>query len=390
MTDTRNVAQIYSCFVIGPIGNKFAQIGSPERTAYEDALDVFENVILPACQLSGLEPVRADQIAATGEINEQIFRHLLEDDIVIADVSGGNPNVMYELGLRHTRPKVTIPIGEYGQLPFDFNTVRTIQFSRSARGLIDARNALERALVAGLGEPPEPVTATRVWLSDFAPAAGSPSTDIVVVDESLGSDDDDLDEAGLVDRLAEIEMRFPLLTETAEQIGATIEQMGAVAMDSSAEVNAANAAGASAAARLGVIAKFAQHLQPSADDLTRLTDAFREDMASLDEEVVGILHHLESNPATESDAEEFVEAIAGTARSARETMENMSQFEGSVAQLADVSRTLRRPVKQITGAVRTMVNAMAFADSWESKAIKVRQAWAQSGEGARSAPLDLN
>lgn len=387
MTDTRNVAQIYSCFVIGPIGNKFAQIGSPERAAYEDALDVFENVILPACQLSGLEPVRADQIAATGEINEQVFRHLLEDDIVIADVSGGNPNVMYELGLRHTRPKVTIPIGEYGQLPFDFNTVRTIQFSRSARGLIDARNALERALVAGLSEPPEPVTATRVWLAGALPVS-IPSIDVVDLDEQT-EPDDGLDEAGLVDRLAEIEIRFPLLTDITERIGATIEQMGAVATDSSAEVDAANAAGASAAARLGVIARFAQHLQPSADELTRLTAAFHEDMASLDEEVVGILHHLESNPATESDAEEFVEAIAGTARSARETMENMSQFEGSVAQLADVSRTLRRPVKQITGAVRTMVNAMAFADSWESKAIKVRQAWAQSGEGARSTPVDL-
>jgi hypothetical protein len=91
------------CFVIGPIGNRFEPIGSPGREIYEDALEIFERVIQPACSRFSLDPVRADQIAATGEITEQVYRHLFEDEVVIADVSGGNQNVMYELGLRHTR-----------------------------------------------------------------------------------------------------------------------------------------------------------------------------------------------------------------------------------------------------------------------------------------------
>ena len=139
-------------FVIGPIGDKMAPHGSPRRVAWEEALTVFEDVIKPACQANDLEPIRADGIAVPGEITEQIFRHLYDDEVVIADVSGGNPNVMYELGLRHTRSLLTVQIGEYGQLPFDVAALRTIMFSRSERGLIDARNQLEQALRVGLAE----------------------------------------------------------------------------------------------------------------------------------------------------------------------------------------------------------------------------------------------
>jgi hypothetical protein len=130
------------CFVIGPIGDRFAPIGSEANQTFEQALEVYEKVIVAACGQVGLTPVRADQIAIAGDITEQVFRHLYEDEVVIADVSGGNPNVMYELGLRHTRNLLTIQIGEYGQLPFDIHAIRTIEFSRSERGLIDARNKL--------------------------------------------------------------------------------------------------------------------------------------------------------------------------------------------------------------------------------------------------------
>ena len=68
--------------------------------------------------------------------------------------------MMYELGLRHTRDLLTIQIGEYGQLPFDLKAVRTLAFSRSERGLIDARKLLSRALAVGLAEGGDPVTAT--------------------------------------------------------------------------------------------------------------------------------------------------------------------------------------------------------------------------------------
>src|SRR3954466_6599644 len=91
-----------TCFVIGPIGNRLAAVGTPERETYEESLRVMAEVIEPACGRLGITAVRADGLARAGELTEQIFRRLRDDDIVIADLTGANANVMYELGLRHT------------------------------------------------------------------------------------------------------------------------------------------------------------------------------------------------------------------------------------------------------------------------------------------------
>src|SRR5262249_31637457 len=155
----------HTCFVIGPIGNRHAPHGSEERRAYEEAVEVYEEVIVRACRAPsvGLEPVRADGLSNPGELTEQIFRRLRDDDVVIADVTGANPNVMYELGLRHTRNKLTVQLGEYSRLPFDVNVIRTVMFSRSENGLINARKELQQLLETGLADEWDPVSATRVW-----------------------------------------------------------------------------------------------------------------------------------------------------------------------------------------------------------------------------------
>lgn len=371
MTET-NPSSALRCFVIGPIGNKFAPIGDPAKDIYEDSLQVFENVILPACQGLSIEPVRADQIAITGEINEQIFRHLYEDEIVIADVSGGNANVMYELGLRHTRPLLTIQIGEFGQLPFDVSAVRTIQFSRSDRGLIDARKALEKALEYGLSDPGDGVTATRIWNSTTT------SVEEVVIEEEVNADvhpEDDLDADGYLDRIAHIEERLPEVTKTTEQIGDLVKGLGQVATDSSAEISLLNSGNAPINQRLTVVAKFAAALQPHADELTALTSTFLADMTAIDLQIDGLLKYIEENPeATAGEGvDSFLTSITGLTRSSREAMENINQFGTAMDTLAGMSKVLRRPAKQISEAVRTMLKGILLTDAWEDTALRLRQ-----------------
>lgn len=65
-----------SCFVIGPIGDRNASLGSPERKTYEEAIQIWEEVIVPACEAFGIRPIRADHISTTGEIPEQVFSAL--------------------------------------------------------------------------------------------------------------------------------------------------------------------------------------------------------------------------------------------------------------------------------------------------------------------------
>lgn len=383
----------YRGFVIGPIGNRFAPIGTSGRDAYEDALEVFEKVIMPACEANSVEPIRADQIAQAGEINEQIFKHLRTADVVIADLSGGNPNVMYELGLRHTINKLTIQIGEFGQLPFDFAAVRTIQFSRSDRGLIDARKALEKALVAGLTEGPDEVTATRVWRSGGDSLLAEPIPD--VPGDELEEDEED----GLMERVVKLEAAFPRLTATTEAISAAISGMGEEATKSTADLVNATSAGASAQARIAVVARYATALQPRADELSRLTLDFQNDMSELDGSVSGTLKMLERHPdlVERPDYDSFLQTISTLARTSRDTTSSAGQFAEAIRGLGDMSRVLRRPSKQINDAMQRMFDAMALTDSWDERATRLRKhavakedGEVNQDEGQRPSPLNAS
>lgn len=78
------------CFVIAPIGEE----GSDIRRRSDQ---VFKHIIAPAAKDCGYETIRADKISEPGIITSQVILHLVEDALVIADLTGRNPNVFYEL-----------------------------------------------------------------------------------------------------------------------------------------------------------------------------------------------------------------------------------------------------------------------------------------------------
>lgn len=110
------------CFVIAPIGSE----GSPER--FHSNI-VLEKIIKPATQECGYRAIRADEIAEPGIITQQIIQHVSDAPLVIANLANQNPNVFYELALRHTLEKPVILIAPKGlNIPFDIAASRTIFF----------------------------------------------------------------------------------------------------------------------------------------------------------------------------------------------------------------------------------------------------------------------
>lgn len=108
------------CFVIGPIGDT----GSDIRKRSDQ---IMRYVVDPVATTLGFQTLRGDTIAAPGMITSQIITHILESPMVIADLTGRNPNVYYELALRHAVRKPVVHIAEVGeQLPFDVAGFRTI------------------------------------------------------------------------------------------------------------------------------------------------------------------------------------------------------------------------------------------------------------------------
>ena len=108
------------CFVIAPIGK-------PGSNIRKRSDQVLEHIIRPAVESCGYKAVRADEIAEPGMITNQIIRHVVDDPLVIADLTGQNANVFYELAIRHAIPKPFIQIINKGDdIPFDIKQMRTI------------------------------------------------------------------------------------------------------------------------------------------------------------------------------------------------------------------------------------------------------------------------
>jgi hypothetical protein len=365
---------VVRCFVIGPIGDKFAPIGSEAHDRYEEAIEVFEKVIFPACTQNDLEPIRADQIAVTGEITEQVFRHLYEDEVVIADLTGGNPNVMYELGLRHTRDALTIQISEYGLLPFDIAGGRTILFSRSDRGLVDARKSLGQAIAVGLAEGPDQLTATRVWLAEggsFESLASGAQAEALPDEEP---EVDELDADGFLEQMARVERAFPKLTDVVSQIGELLVTLGEEGDEAGREMNLLNETQPSASARLAYVGRYAKQLQVRADALTALSDSFVNELHDIDSGMAGVLEYIRQNAESAADAEvdPFLDGIVEMAKASRGGFENLSQFASAVRGLGPASKVLRRPANQMSRAISQMATAAAIMDDWEAAALRLK------------------
>lgn len=134
-----------TCFIDMPFGKK-DDLKAGVRIDFDQ---VYEQGIRPAVEAAGLQCIRGDREETGGIIHTAMFARLLMSEFVIADMTSANPNVFYELGVRHTaRPYTTIALfATLGAPPFDVNMVRAIPYELTDGRLSnDAAKALRDAI----------------------------------------------------------------------------------------------------------------------------------------------------------------------------------------------------------------------------------------------------
>ena len=138
------------CFYICPIGS--ADSDTRKKT---DGL--LREGVRPTLKEMGFDVTASHEMPKPGSITTQVVQRLLGDDLVVADLTGNqdpNPNVMYELAIRHAKGLPVVTIAENGtRLPFDISDERTIFFNRDLFGLSDFKVSLRKATEATLESP---------------------------------------------------------------------------------------------------------------------------------------------------------------------------------------------------------------------------------------------
>lgn len=105
------------CFVIMPFGKKKDVDGTEV-----DFDHIYRELIEKAVEGLGVDCERCDEIIDAGSIHKKMFRGIFDADVAVVDITSLNPNVFYELGVRHAlHPHVTLVIRKNSNLPPPFN-----------------------------------------------------------------------------------------------------------------------------------------------------------------------------------------------------------------------------------------------------------------------------
>ncbi|PEN44505.1 hypothetical protein COL82_03805 [Bacillus toyonensis] len=145
-----------TCFIITPIGDDQSDI----RRAAEGVIDA---VIVPALCDMGFDEKNikvAHRMPSPGSINKQVISNILECDVAVANLTSLNPNVMYELAIRHAARKPVVQICQKGtRLPFDITEERTIFYTNDMAGVIELNNNFKDMVAEAMvdEEPDNPI-----------------------------------------------------------------------------------------------------------------------------------------------------------------------------------------------------------------------------------------
>jgi predicted nucleotide-binding protein len=136
-----------TCFVSVPFGRKIKSDGTAQ-----DFDAIYRDAIKPALEELGYDSRRADELGGSAVIHKAQLAAVMNSEAMIADVSTMNPNVLYELGLRHAvNPNPTVVIFT-DRLPYDLSGIYALHYDLSGEAPTqEEAAALRQKLKEALG-----------------------------------------------------------------------------------------------------------------------------------------------------------------------------------------------------------------------------------------------
>lgn len=135
-----------TCFVIMPFGTREV---SGTKIDFDS---IYRDLIHDTVEAMGFRSVRCDKIQHAGSIHQDMFTHIATDALAIVDITMANPNVFYELGVRHAlQPSITILVKKCGlSIPFNIQGLRVIEYPDPGGSFAEAVAKIKSFIEAGL------------------------------------------------------------------------------------------------------------------------------------------------------------------------------------------------------------------------------------------------
>lgn len=338
-------------FVIMPFGEGFDEI--------------YGLFIAGALAEAGYEVFRADDIRSHQNILKDILSGLSESTLIIADLTGSNPNVYYELGLAHAlRKRVILLTQQVDELPFDLRSYRVIPYSTHFAEVAKAKSQL--------------VTVAREALDDRV-AFGSPVTDFMPRLESAPILPERRDmvtkategEPGVLDHLVDMEEGFTKLGVIVVSVSNEMGPITEASMTTVEQLAALAQANSPARERRAVVMALAAKLSNFAKSLSRHNDEYADTLGATRSSLEALIRA--QGASTEDEKRQFQMLLSQLDQSETATRGNRAAL-GQVIEAIRSSPRIERTYNQaVDSAVRHLEGYAQNIDQTISMIVRARE-----------------
>ncbi|MFI1800202.1 hypothetical protein ACH427_23020 [Streptomyces sp. NPDC020379] len=324
----------------------------------------YEDVVRPVCEQFGLTLIRADDVAGAGLLSERLIRHLIEEDIVVADLTGGSPETVYGLGIRHAIGRYAVHLGETGTVPFGAGALPTIEFPALPLGSVEARQGLAAALAEGLAGAGPLMLPARVLLS--APSPTAESADVVATEQ---------DAPGLFELMVSAVTEMEAIPVDLAEVESAFQDLGAMAELMGEDMLRATLPGVPMSAQLAAMNRFAKAIEGPSDDLEAAARRFAERMNAVFDALSVFFQWARKTPRSElpEEVNELLDQVIETSQDIRGAATGAEEIGPVIEMLSMTSRRLRKPSRKIGASIQTIFGSVAVFEEWENTARELKQ-----------------
>ena len=328
---------------------------------YDDTFDeLYKEFIVAVLSGVGFTVTRADKVISSASIMANIIRGIKESCIVVADLTGGNANVYYELGLAHALHKPVIHLSQdVDGLPFDISGHRVISYSTHFSAMEEAKKDLANA-AAGV--------------STGATAFGNPFSDHSrhdVIPTCLKNSDLDFRQSdnehstdqngplGILDHHVAMEEGFQEVRESTEEIGVRTAALSDSMTAFTDKLNAAQRDRSPNQARRqrDLIRSLAQEMDSYASFMSGANGKYSEAIDRSRPALEAMLVASEDDP---NDIQDLLDTLDTVEQQVITFQETTSAIASAISELPDVERSFMRARDRVVGQLRQLAGNIAL------------------------------
>ena len=326
-------------FVIMPFQDKFFEVYEMLKMEFNDSFE-FSN---------------ASDEGNQQNILKDIVQPIYEADVIIADLTGLNPNVMYELGLAHSFNKKTITItqDDLSTLPFDLKQYRAKDYSTHFKKFAELIAYLKTNLYGAIdnsviyGNP----------VKDFLDSAGikgvswfSEEKNVELIDTS---------EKGYLDFLADIETNTEELSETIDSITLEMKEMNEGISKSASEIERVNKNKGNGTASFvrKETKKAAKYIETFSSKLRIYNTSISDLWDEIENNTIGLLENPFSGKAENRDGlVNYLKSLYGIKAAASGSAKSISELRSKMQSIVGMERSMNQAVRFVNEDLTTYIN----------------------------------